>query len=115
LLTARSKLISMRALPSPPGKAKAHGGCSPKGLDVDRICSFGYHATVGNDNAVRLEGILLDIPAAARRGHGRYCPRHPSLPEMAQLIWSICGIPRKRNPCSHDCARHGFGFVSFGF
>jgi transposase InsO family protein len=26
----------------------------PRGLDVDRICSFSYQATVGNDNAVRL-------------------------------------------------------------
>jgi transposase len=28
----------------------------PKGLDVERICSFGYQATVGNDDAVRLAG-----------------------------------------------------------
>ncbi|HET8670121.1 MAG TPA: ISNCY family transposase [Candidatus Saccharimonadales bacterium] len=39
----------------------------PKGLDVDRICSFSYQATVGNDNAVRLGGIILDIPAGPRR------------------------------------------------
>jgi hypothetical protein len=39
----------------------------PKGLDVDRICSFGYQATVGNDNAVRLGGMILDIPAGPRR------------------------------------------------
>jgi transposase len=39
----------------------------PKGLDVDRICSFSYQATVGNDNAVRLGGIVLDIPAGPRR------------------------------------------------
>jgi hypothetical protein len=39
----------------------------PKGLDVDRICSFRYEATVGNDNAVRLGGTILDIPAGPRR------------------------------------------------
>jgi transposase len=39
----------------------------PKGLDVDRICSFGYQATVGNDNAIRLGGMVLDIPAGPRR------------------------------------------------
>jgi transposase len=39
----------------------------PKGVDVDRICSFRYEATVGNDNAVRLGGIILDIPAGPRR------------------------------------------------
>jgi transposase InsO family protein len=39
----------------------------PKGVDLDRICSFRYEATVGNDNAVRLGGIILDIPAGPRR------------------------------------------------
>lgn len=39
----------------------------PKGLDLDRICSFRYEATVGNDNAVRLAGMILDIPAGPRR------------------------------------------------
>lgn len=39
----------------------------PKGLDVDRICSFRYEATVGNDNAIRLGGMILDIPAGPRR------------------------------------------------
>ena len=39
----------------------------PKGVDVDRICSFRYEATVGNDNAVRLGGIILDIPSGPRR------------------------------------------------
>jgi len=39
----------------------------PKGLDLDRICSFLYQATVSNDNAVRLGGIILDIPAGPRR------------------------------------------------
>lgn len=39
----------------------------PKALDVDRICSFRYEATVGNDNAVRLSGMILNIPAGPRR------------------------------------------------
>jgi hypothetical protein len=39
----------------------------PHGVDVDRICSFRYEATVGNDNAVRLAGRILDIPAGPRR------------------------------------------------
>jgi transposase len=43
-----------------------------KGLDVDRICSFGYQATVGNDNTVRLGGIILDIPPGPRhRGYAK--------------------------------------------
>jgi transposase len=44
----------------------------PNGLDVERICSFRYEATVGNDNAVRLSGMILDIPAGPRRrGYAR--------------------------------------------
>jgi Helix-turn-helix domain len=38
-----------------------------KSVDVDRICSFRYEATVGNDNTVRLGGMILDIPAGPRR------------------------------------------------
>jgi hypothetical protein len=44
----------------------------PRGLDVDRICSFSYQATVGNDNTVRLGGIILDIPPGPRhRGYAK--------------------------------------------
>ena len=39
----------------------------PKALDVERLCSFRYDATVGNDNAVRLGGMILDIPPGPRR------------------------------------------------
>jgi hypothetical protein len=34
----------------------------PPQFDLDRLISFHYHATVGNDNAVRLGGIIIDIP-----------------------------------------------------
>jgi transposase len=44
----------------------------PKALDVERICSFRYEATVGNDNTVRLGGIVLDIPPGPRhRGYDK--------------------------------------------
>ena len=44
----------------------------PEEVDVERICSFRYEATVGNDNAVRLSGTILDIPAGPRRrGYAR--------------------------------------------
>jgi transposase len=44
----------------------------PRRLDIDRICSFHYDATVGNDNAVRLAGMILDIPAGPhRRGYAK--------------------------------------------
>jgi len=38
----------------------------PRGLDLRRVCSFCYQATVGNDNAVRLEGLVIDIPPGPR-------------------------------------------------
>lgn len=38
-----------------------------KHVDLERICSFRYEATVGNDNAVRLSGMILDIPPGPRR------------------------------------------------
>jgi hypothetical protein len=36
-------------------------------VDIDRVCSFRYEATVGNDNTVRLGGITIDIPAGPWR------------------------------------------------
>jgi transposase len=33
-----------------------------RAVDIDRLCSFRYEATVGNDNTVRLGGITIDIP-----------------------------------------------------
>ena len=43
-----------------------------KAIDVDRICSFRYEATVGNDNANRLGGMILDIAAGPRnRGYAK--------------------------------------------
>jgi len=43
---------------------KPHKAWRPlaRGLDIDRVCSFRYEATVGNDNTVRLGGITIDIP-----------------------------------------------------
>jgi hypothetical protein len=38
-----------------------------RGVDIDRVCSFRYEATVGNDNTVRLGGITIDIPAGPWR------------------------------------------------
>lgn len=33
----------------------------PLSLDLDRVCSFRYRATVGNDNAIRFCGAIFDI------------------------------------------------------
>src|SRR4030043_806502 len=39
----------------------------PKHLDLDRIISFRYRATVGKDNTVRLGRLILDIPPGPQR------------------------------------------------
>jgi hypothetical protein len=38
-----------------------------RGTDIERVCSFGYAATVLNDNTVRLSGVVIDIPAGPRK------------------------------------------------
>jgi transposase len=44
----------------------------PTGLDIDRAISFHYQAVVGNDNAVRLGGMVIDIPEGPqRRGYAK--------------------------------------------
>jgi transposase len=34
----------------------------PPGLDLDRVCSLHYEATVQNDNTVKVNGVVIDIP-----------------------------------------------------
>ena len=51
----------------PPAKSQKAWRPRPRGLDLDRICSLRYEATVGNDNAVRLGGMVIDIPEGPRR------------------------------------------------
>jgi transposase len=38
-----------------------------RGLDIDRVCSFAYGATVLNDNTVRLAGVVIDVPPGPRK------------------------------------------------
>ena len=41
-------------------------------MDITRAISFCYHAVVGNDNAVRLGGMVIDIPEGpGRRGYAK--------------------------------------------
>lgn len=43
-----------------------------EGVDLARVCSFGYQATVLNDNTVRLSGMVIDIPPGpAARSYAR--------------------------------------------
>jgi len=44
----------------------------PVGMDLERICAFVYEAVVGNDNTVRIGGVVIDIPPGpAGRGYAK--------------------------------------------
>ncbi len=44
---------------------------SPK-IDFEKVISFRYQAVVGNDRAIRLGGIIIDIPEGPRqRGYAK--------------------------------------------
>ncbi len=44
----------------------------PEGLDLDRMVSIQYRPVVGNDNAIRLGGLVLDIaPGPLRRSYAK--------------------------------------------
>ena len=87
----------------------------PKNLDLDRIISFRYTATVGNDNAVRLGGLVLDIPPGPQRrsyaktkvearqllnGSWRIYAKDQLIAKRSStsLNEPIRALPRKRNP-----------------
>ena len=44
----------------------------PRDVDIERVISFRYQPVVGNDNALRLGGIVIDIPEGpGRRGYAK--------------------------------------------
>ncbi len=51
----------------PPKQSEKAWRPVPKDLQVDQLISFRYPATVGNDNTVRLGGLILDIPPGPQR------------------------------------------------
>jgi hypothetical protein len=56
-------------------------------LDLRRICSFGYTATVLNDNTVRLNGMIIDIPPGPR---GRsYAKARVELRQYLDGSWGV--------------------------
>ena len=60
----------------------------PAGLDIARVCSFRYDATVLKDNTVRLGGtIVLDIPPGPR---GRsYADRRVEVRQLLDGTWRV--------------------------
>ena len=56
-------------------------------LDLDRILSFRYEATVGNDNAIRYGGMIIDIPPGPS-GRG-YAGVKAELRQMLDGSWRV--------------------------
>jgi transposase len=58
-----------------------------RGLNIDRICSFRYEATVGNDNTVRLGGITIDIPPGSHRAS--YAKARVQVRQFLDGTWQV--------------------------
>jgi hypothetical protein len=44
----------------------------PRRIDLERVCSFSYQATVLNDNTARIAGVVIDIPPGpSGRGYAK--------------------------------------------
>jgi hypothetical protein len=56
-----------------------------RGIDLERICSFRYLATVLNDNTVRLGGMVIDVPPGLSNRH--YASAHVEVEEMVGRSW----------------------------
>ncbi|HEX7409093.1 MAG TPA: hypothetical protein VF515_15795 [Candidatus Binatia bacterium] len=57
-------------------------------LDLERLCSLGYDATVLNDNTVRLGGTFIDVPPGPRKRSDA-----GARVEVRQLLdgsWRVC-------------------------
>jgi hypothetical protein len=68
---------------------KPHKAWRPlaRGVDIDRVCSFRYEATVGNDNTIRLGGITIDIPAGPWRAS--YAKARVEVRQLLDGSWRI--------------------------
>lgn len=71
----------------PPAKSQKAWRPRPRGLDLDRICSLRYEATVGNDNAVRLGGMVFDIPEGPHRRS--YAKARVEVRQLLDGSWKI--------------------------
>jgi hypothetical protein len=58
-----------------------------RGLDMERILSLEYVATVGNDNAIRFDGIVIDI--APGPGNRSYAGLKAELRQLLDGSWRV--------------------------
>jgi hypothetical protein len=59
----------------------------PRGVDLTRVCSLRYEATVLRDNTVRLGGLVIDIPPGPRRRS--YADKHVDVCHLLDGTWCI--------------------------
>lgn len=59
----------------------------PRGLDLARVCSFRYEATVWNDHTVHLGGLVLDIPPGP--GRRSYARRRVEVRQLLDGSWRV--------------------------
>lgn len=59
----------------------------PGRLDIDRILSLKYEATVGNDNAIRLDGMIIDVPPGP--GGRGYAGIRAEVRQMLDGSWRV--------------------------
>jgi hypothetical protein len=56
-------------------------------VDLDRLCSFRYEATVLRDNTVRLGGLIIDVPPGPRRRS--YADRRVEVRQLLDGSWRV--------------------------
>jgi hypothetical protein len=59
----------------------------PRGLDLDRLCSLYTEATVLNDNTIRTQGLVLQIPPGP--GGRGYAKAHVEVRHLLDGSWRI--------------------------
>ncbi len=59
----------------------------PPELDLDRMISFRYRSVVGNDNSVRIGGLILDLPPAPHRRS--YAKAHVEVRQLLNGSWRV--------------------------
>jgi transposase len=59
----------------------------PPGLDLDRMISFRYRSVVGNDNSVRIGGLILDLPPGPHRRS--YAKAHVEVRQLLDGSWRV--------------------------
>jgi transposase len=59
----------------------------PLELDLDRMISFRYRSVVGNDNSVRIGGLILDLPPGPHRRS--YAKAHVEVRQLLNGAWRV--------------------------